>query len=130
MHAHDGDGVRRWWAGNAGNPDVTFSAMVVTCYWFDATDVWFPLSLRGILACAGETQANHEELLQFCRDFKFERMGAFAYSEEDGTPAASYPDQVRVYTWCCFWENGTAFQYGTMSSFDLLEGCGVRSDGM
>ena len=33
--------------------------------------------------------------MQFCRDFKFERMGAFAYSEEDGTPAASYPDQVR-----------------------------------
>ena len=43
---------------------------------------------------AGETEADHQELLQFCRDFKFERMGAFAYSEEDGTPAASYPDQV------------------------------------
>lgn len=43
---------------------------------------------------AGETQEQHQELLQFCRDFKFERMGAFAYSEEDGTPAGSFPDQV------------------------------------
>jgi ribosomal protein S12 methylthiotransferase len=32
--------------------------------------------------------------MQFCRDFKFQRLGAFAYSEEDGTPAAEYPDQV------------------------------------
>ena len=42
----------------------------------------------------GETEAEHEELMQFCREFKFERLGAFAYSEEDGTPAAEYPDQV------------------------------------
>ncbi|CAL8462163.1 g1694 [Coccomyxa elongata] len=42
----------------------------------------------------GETEEQHQELLQFCRDFKFERMGAFAYSEEDGTPAGSFPDQV------------------------------------
>ena len=32
--------------------------------------------------------------MRFCREFKFERLGAFAYSEEDGTPAATYPDQV------------------------------------
>ena len=43
----------------------------------------------------GETEEEHEELMQFCRDFKFERLGAFAYSEEDGTPAAEYPDQVK-----------------------------------
>ena len=42
----------------------------------------------------GETEEEHEELMQFCREFKFERLGAFAYSEEDGTPAAEYPDQV------------------------------------
>ena len=33
--------------------------------------------------------------MDFCKDFKFERMGAFAYSEEDGTPAADFPEQVR-----------------------------------
>ena len=42
----------------------------------------------------GETEEEHEDLMRFCREFKFERLGAFAYSEEDGTPAATYPDQV------------------------------------
>ena len=42
----------------------------------------------------GETEEEHEELMEFCREFKFERLGAFAYSEEDGTPAMEYPDQV------------------------------------
>ena len=42
----------------------------------------------------GETEAAHRELVDFCGAFKFERMGAFAYSSEDGTPAASLPDQV------------------------------------
>ena len=42
----------------------------------------------------GETQEEHEDLMRFTREFKFERLGAFAYSEEDGTPAATYPDQV------------------------------------
>ena len=41
-----------------------------------------------------ETEEEHEDLMAFCREFKFERLGAFAYSEEDGTPAAEYPDQV------------------------------------
>ena len=44
----------------------------------------------------GETEEEHEELMKFCREFKFERLGAFAYSEEDGTPAAEYPDQVEM----------------------------------
>lgn len=46
--------------------------------------------------CAGETDESHQELVQFCRDFPFQRMGAFTYSEEDGTPAAEYQDQVRL----------------------------------
>lgn len=41
-----------------------------------------------------ESDDNHKELVKFVRDFKFERMGCFAYSEEDGTPAAEYPDQI------------------------------------
>lgn len=41
----------------------------------------------------GETDAQHRELVDFCKEFRFERMGCFAYSEEDGTPAASLPDQ-------------------------------------
>lgn len=42
----------------------------------------------------GETEDSHQELVQFCKDFPFQRMGAFTYSEEDGTPAAEYSDQV------------------------------------
>lgn len=43
----------------------------------------------------GETEADFEELLDFTRRMRFERMGAFAYSEEEGTHAARhYKDDV------------------------------------
>lgn len=43
----------------------------------------------------GETEADFEELMDFVRWARFERMGAFAYSEEDGTHAAKHcPDDV------------------------------------
>ena len=43
----------------------------------------------------GETEADFEELLQFVRDARFERMGAFAYCEEEGTYAARhYTDDI------------------------------------
>ena len=43
----------------------------------------------------GETEADFEELMQFVRDMRFERMGAFAYSDEDGTYSnLNYQDDV------------------------------------
>lgn len=43
----------------------------------------------------GETEEDFKELLDFVRWARFERMGAFAYSEEDGTPSAlMYHDDV------------------------------------
>ncbi len=43
----------------------------------------------------GETEKDFEELLEFVKWAKFERLGAFAYSEEDGTYAAqNYKDSV------------------------------------
>jgi ribosomal protein S12 methylthiotransferase len=43
----------------------------------------------------GETDADFEELKEFVRKARFDRMGAFAYSEEDGTYAAEhYEDNV------------------------------------
>ena len=42
----------------------------------------------------GETQEQFEELLQFVKDMKFERLGAFAYSQEEDTPAAKLPQQL------------------------------------
>lgn len=42
----------------------------------------------------GETPEDHEELLEFVDTCEFDRLGVFAYSEEEGTPAAEMPDQV------------------------------------
>lgn len=43
----------------------------------------------------GETEADFEELKEFVRKARFEKMGAFAYSEEEGTYAAGhYKDDV------------------------------------
>jgi ribosomal protein S12 methylthiotransferase len=36
----------------------------------------------------------HEELMQFVNDMEFDRLGAFAYSREEGTPAAEMPGQI------------------------------------
>ncbi len=43
----------------------------------------------------GETQEQFEELKQFVKEAKFERLGVFAYSKEDGTPAARLDGQLR-----------------------------------
>lgn len=43
----------------------------------------------------GETEADFEELKEFVRKVRFDRMGAFAYSEEEGTYAAAhYEDNI------------------------------------
>ena len=43
----------------------------------------------------GETESDFEELKQFVKEVKFERMGAFAYSEEEGTYSAlHYKDSI------------------------------------
>lgn len=43
----------------------------------------------------GETEKDFEELMDFVRQVKFDRMGAFAYSEEEGTYSAEhYEDNV------------------------------------
>ena len=42
----------------------------------------------------GETEEEFEELLDFVKEIRFDRLGAFAYSPEEGTAAADMPDQV------------------------------------
>jgi len=42
----------------------------------------------------GETEEDHRELCDFVRESRFAHAGFFAYSEEEGTPAATYGDQV------------------------------------
>ena len=42
----------------------------------------------------GETIEQHEEVLEFVDDMEFDRLGVFAYSQEEDTPAATMDDQV------------------------------------
>ena len=42
----------------------------------------------------GETEEQFEQLAEFAREIGFERMGCFAYSQEEDTPAAKMPDQI------------------------------------
>ena len=42
----------------------------------------------------GETDEDFDVLLNFIKETKFERLGAFAYSAEEGTPAERFQDQV------------------------------------
>ena len=61
--------------GRALNPDFAFRTTLM---------VGFP----------GETRAQFDKLLDFVEEIGFDRLGAFPYSPEDGTPAASFPDQI------------------------------------
>ncbi len=42
----------------------------------------------------GETQEQHDALMEFVDECEFDRLGVFTYSPEEGTPAASFPNQV------------------------------------
>ena len=47
-----------------------------------------------IVGYPGETEAEFEELLDFVAEQRFERLGAFTYSPQSGTPAAADAEQV------------------------------------
>ncbi|MBA2937765.1 30S ribosomal protein S12 methylthiotransferase RimO [Paenibacillus sp. CGMCC 1.16610] len=47
-----------------------------------------------IVGFPGETEEDFQNLKQFVRDVQFDRLGVFAYSKEDDTPAARLPNQV------------------------------------
>ncbi len=42
----------------------------------------------------GETEDDFEQLCAFVREVRFDRLGVFPYSAEEGTPAAEFPDQT------------------------------------
>lgn len=42
----------------------------------------------------GETKQQHEECIDFVREMKFDRLGVFPYSPEEGTRAADFEDQL------------------------------------
>ncbi|MBR2464399.1 MAG: 30S ribosomal protein S12 methylthiotransferase RimO [Clostridia bacterium] len=47
-----------------------------------------------IVGFPGESEADFAELSAFVEEAKFDRMGVFTYSAEEGTPAAKMPDQI------------------------------------
>ncbi len=47
-----------------------------------------------IVGFPGETNAQFEELRKFLKETRFQRLGVFPYSREEGTPAYDFPDQV------------------------------------
>lgn len=55
------------------------------------------ISLRTTLITGfpGETDEEHEELIEFVKEMKFDRLGVFTYSKEEDTPAAKMKNQIR-----------------------------------
>lgn len=47
-----------------------------------------------IVGFPGETNSQFEELKDFVKDVKFDRLGVFSYSQEEDTPAAKFEDQI------------------------------------
>ena len=47
-----------------------------------------------IVGFPGETQAQFEKLKDFVREMEFDRLGVFTYSQEEGTKAATMPNQI------------------------------------
>ena len=58
----------------------------------EVPDVTLRTSL--IVGFPGETKENFEELLEFVKNTKLDKLGTFMYSKEEGTPAAKLPDQI------------------------------------
>jgi ribosomal protein S12 methylthiotransferase len=49
-----------------------------------------------IVGFPGETEAEFESLLEFIEHVRFERLGVFKYSQEEGSRAAKMPEQISI----------------------------------
>ena len=58
----------------------------------------FALRTTCMVGYPGEGRADFDELLRFLDEVRFDRMGAFAFSPEEGVPAATMPQQVTART--------------------------------
>ena len=47
-----------------------------------------------ITGCPGETEEQHQELVDFVDEMEFDRLGVFTYSPEEDTPAAEMEGQI------------------------------------
>jgi ribosomal protein S12 methylthiotransferase len=62
--------------------------------WLRAAVPGIVLRTTFIVGFPGETEAEFEHLLRTLEELRFDRVGVFAYSTEEGTPAGAFPDQV------------------------------------
>ena len=51
-----------------------------------------------IVGFPGETEKEYEELCSFIEKIKFDKLGVFEYSKEEGTPAEKMPNQIHYKT--------------------------------
>jgi ribosomal protein S12 methylthiotransferase len=51
-----------------------------------------------IVGFPGETESEFNQLLDFIKEIKFEKLGVFTYSQEEGTKAAKFPGQIHHMT--------------------------------
>ena len=59
-----------------------------------AREMGFTLRTTMIVGFPGETDAQFQTLLDFVREMRFDRLGAFTFSPEDDTPAALMKEQI------------------------------------
>ncbi|HOJ32917.1 MAG TPA: 30S ribosomal protein S12 methylthiotransferase RimO [Candidatus Hydrogenedentes bacterium] len=65
----------------------------------------------------GESPRAHRNMLQAMERLRFERLGAFIYSPEEGTPAANFPKQVRRVTRQRRWDTVMSLQAEISAAF-------------
>jgi ribosomal protein S12 methylthiotransferase len=63
-----------------------------------------------IVGFPGETEADVDELCAFIQETRFERLGVFRYSQEDGTRGAKMPDQIPAKVKEARWHRTMALQ--------------------
>ena len=87
QHAHP-DTLRRM----KRSPDVKAVQQLIA----DLRQAMPDIALRTafIVGYPGETEAEFDTLLQFMAEIRFDKVGIFAYSPEEGTPAIGLPGQV------------------------------------
>lgn len=75
-----------------GRPFVTDARKIVSTI----RDILPDAALRTtlIVGFPGETENDFNNLLKFVRETRFQNLGVFAYQPEDGTKAATFPDQI------------------------------------
>lgn len=74
---------------NTTKEDIKSKVEMIRKYIPDAT-----LRTTIIVGFPGETDEDFNELVEFAKDMKFDRLGAFAYSREEDTPADKLPNHL------------------------------------